>query len=116
MKLRQRLNQIYKFPNGWDHGCGSYQSNPTPCGAPKVDKMTAIRSSLSYRVVIDRLAAVDGGGFLARVPDLPGCMSDGASRGEALINVEDAIVSWIEMARELGHAIPHPADTLAQPD
>ena len=30
---------------------------------------------LEYAVRIERLA--DGGGYLATVPDLPGCMSDG---------------------------------------
>ncbi len=44
-----------------------------------------------YRVVIERLDAADGGVSIAVVPDLPGCMSDGASREEAARNVADAI-------------------------
>jgi len=36
-----------------------------------------------YSIVIAPLSAEDGGGYLATVPDLPGCMSDGASREEA---------------------------------
>ena len=32
---------------------------------------------LEYAVRIERLADSDGGGYLATVPDLPGCMSDG---------------------------------------
>ena len=49
--------------------------------------------------VIEPLSPEDGGGFLALVPDLPGCMSDGASPEEAVANVQDAIDTWIEAAR-----------------
>jgi len=37
---------------------------------------------LEYAVHIERLAESDGG-YLAVVPDLPGCMSDGATPEEA---------------------------------
>lgn len=30
-----------------------------------------------YRIVVQPLPAEDGGGYLAYVPDLPGCMADG---------------------------------------
>ncbi|WP_375465658.1 type II toxin-antitoxin system HicB family antitoxin [uncultured Methylobacterium sp.] len=66
-------------------------------------------SELLYPVVISPLTADDGGGFAATVPDLPGCLSDGETPEEALINVRDAIAAWIEMARELGHAVPAPS-------
>ena len=46
---------------------------------------------LRYAVTIEPLADSDGGGFLATVPDLPGCMSDGETPEEALANVRDAI-------------------------
>ena len=67
---------------------------------------------LTYPVVIEPLPSEDGGGFLARVPDLPGCMSDGASPEEAVCNVQDAIGTWIEAARDLGHAVPAPSRQL----
>ena len=51
---------------------------------------------LEYSVKIERLAESDGGGYLALVPDLPGCMSDGETPEEALRNVQEAIASWIE--------------------
>ena len=63
-------------------------------------------SELTYPVVISPLTQDDGGGFAATVPDLPGCMSDGETPEEALVNVRDAIDAWIAMARELGHAVP----------
>ena len=46
--------------------------------------------------------------FVALVPELPGCMADGASHQEALANVEVVIREWIETARELGRPIPEP--------
>ena len=61
-----------------------------------------------YAVVIEPLSEQDGGGFLATVPDLPGCMTDGDTREEAARNVEDAIESWLEEARSIGLAIPEP--------
>ena len=64
--------------------------------------------SLEYEVRIRVLSEEDGGGFLATVPELPGCMSDGETRAEALTNVEDAIECWVAAARKLGRAIPAP--------
>jgi predicted RNase H-like HicB family nuclease len=43
--------------------------------------------------------------FLAEVPELPGCMSDGQTHQEALQNVEVIINEWIETANELGRSI-----------
>ena len=66
-----------------------------------------------YRVVVAPLAEVDGGGFLATVPDLPGCMSDGETPQDALLNAYDAIDCWIEAAEELGRSVPEPARSYA---
>ena len=46
--------------------------------------------------------------FLVEMPELPGCMADGATREEALQNVEEVINQWIETAKDLGRAIPKP--------
>jgi predicted RNase H-like HicB family nuclease len=62
----------------------------------------------AYKIVIEPLSDADGGGFLATVPELPGCMSDGETRAEALANVEDAIATWIHAARKMGRSIPEP--------
>jgi hypothetical protein len=35
---------------------------------------------LEYPVILEPLPQGDGGGFVALVPDLPGCMSDGENR------------------------------------
>jgi antitoxin HicB len=67
---------------------------------------------LEHAVRIERLADSDGGGYLATVPDLPGCVSDGATPEEALKNVQDAIVSWIEAAKEWKLDVPQPSPPL----
>jgi predicted RNase H-like HicB family nuclease len=50
--------------------------------------------------------------FIAEVPELPGCMADGATYQEALANVEVVIREWIETAQELGRLIPAPRGRL----
>ena len=70
-------------------------------------------SSLRYSVLVSPLSQEDGGGFLATVPDLPGCMSDGQTPQEALANVQDAIESWIEAAHDLGRDVPQPSRQVA---
>ena len=69
---------------------------------------------LEYPVRIERLADGDGGGYLATVPDLPGCMSDGETPEEALKNVQEAIASWIEAAKDWKQEIPKPSPPLAR--
>ena len=69
---------------------------------------------LEYAIRIERLADSDGGGYLATAPDLPGCVSDGATPEEALRNVQDAIESWIEAAKEWKQDIPEPSPPMAR--
>jgi antitoxin HicB len=68
---------------------------------------------LDYPVLIEPLRLEDGGGFLATVPDLPGCMSDGETAEAALLSVQEAIAEWLEEARALGRAIPRPSTRMA---
>ena len=46
--------------------------------------------------------------YIAEVPELPGCASDGKTYQEALANAENVIQEWIKTARELGRSIPAP--------
>jgi len=73
-----------------------------------LDKASEARA-YDYPVLITPLSPEDGGGYLATVPDLPGCMSDGATREEAAHNVGLAILEWIDEAKRLGRQIPLPA-------
>lgn len=44
--------------------------------------------------------------WLAECPSLPGCVSDGATRDEAIANIQEAISGWIEVAEAAGIEIP----------
>ncbi|MFN2482274.1 MAG: type II toxin-antitoxin system HicB family antitoxin, partial [Pyrinomonadaceae bacterium] len=50
--------------------------------------------------------------FIAEVPELPGCMADGATYSEAVAHVGVIIDEWIETANELGREIPEPKGRL----
>ena len=51
--------------------------------------------------------------FLVEVPELPGCMSDGANYEEAVTNAQAVIAEWIETAKALGRPIPEPKGKLS---
>lgn len=61
-----------------------------------------------YVIVVRPLSLEEGGGFLAEVPALPGCMSDGETPEEAIRDARDAIEEWIAAAEEEGRAVPSP--------
>lgn len=50
--------------------------------------------------------------FIAEVPELPGCMADGATYAEAVANAEVVIREWIETAVEEGREVPQPKGRL----
>ena len=58
--------------------------------------------------LIEVFWSAEDGGFIATVPDLPGCSAFGNSREEAVREVEDAIAAWIEARRAAGEPIPEP--------
>ena len=62
-----------------------------------------------YTIRLRPLTDDEGGGWLAEVPDLPGCMSDGETPEEAAHNVQDAVQEWLAAAREMGREIPEPS-------
>ena len=62
----------------------------------------------AYAHVITPLKEEDGGGYLITFPDLPGCMSDGASEQEALKNGRDAFIGWVSAQMDMGREVPPP--------
>lgn len=52
----------------------------------------------------------DEGGFLASIPDLPGCMSSGETAESALQGLQQAKELWFEGRLESGEPIPEPSD------
>ncbi|NJP08168.1 MAG: type II toxin-antitoxin system HicB family antitoxin [Leptolyngbyaceae cyanobacterium RU_5_1] len=48
----------------------------------------------------------EDGYFVVEVPSLPGCISQGKTREEALTNIEEAIALYIEVLRDSNEHIP----------
>lgn len=57
-----------------------------------------------YEVFIE---AAEEGGFVVSCPVLPGCVSEGETREEALANIKDAIEGYLTVLRQ--HDQPEPA-------
>jgi len=61
-----------------------------------------------YPFSIRPLTEDEGGGYLIEFPDVPGCMSDGESPEEAIINGRDALKCTLLTLKEFGGPIPAP--------
>ncbi len=70
--------------------------------------LTRFPSLPQYPFLMSILPAEEGGGYLIEFPDLPGCMSDGETIEETIENGKDAVLCWIETAKEFGDEIPQP--------
>ncbi len=65
---------------------------------------------LRYEVII--YWSADDEAFVAEMPELAGCMADGATPQEALANIQVIAAEWIETAESLGRDIPEPRGRL----
>ena len=64
---------------------------------------TTEMSSFKFRVFVEQ---DEDGIFVAEVPALPGCISQGSTRKEALANVQEAMELYIESLEAHGDPIP----------
>ena len=55
------------------------------------------------------LSPGEDGYFVVEVPSLPGCVSQGRTREEALFNIEEAIGLYIEVLEDRGEPVPEDA-------
>jgi len=58
---------------------------------------------MRYTVILQK---EEDGGYVTTVPVLPGCVSQGDTRQEALKNIEEAIEVYLEDVRAAGENIP----------
>ena len=58
---------------------------------------------MRYTVILEQ---EPDGGFVAGVPALPGCVSQGDNRAEALRNIREAVELYVEDCREAGDPVP----------
>lgn len=64
---------------------------------------------MKYLIVIEPTIT----GFSAYSPDLPGCVSTGATREEVEHNMREAIELHVERSREEGYPVPEPGTSSA---
>jgi predicted RNase H-like HicB family nuclease len=62
---------------------------------------------MKYRVLIER---DEDGVFVAEVPSLPGCISQGSTRAEVLSNIHEAIEGYLESLKAHDEPIPPPIE------
>ena len=62
---------------------------------------------MTYSVV---LTSDESGGFVVSVPMLPGCVSQGETREEALANIREAASAYVESLIAHGEEIPREDD------
>ncbi len=58
---------------------------------------------MKYRIVIEE---DEDGMFAVECPALPGCISQGKTRKEALTNIKDAIKGYLESLKKHNEPIP----------
>ena len=58
---------------------------------------------MKYRVLIEQ---DEDGVFVAEVPSLPGCISQGQTRSEATENIKEAIALYLESLAAHNEAVP----------
>ena len=61
-----------------------------------------------YKYAIEIFYSEEDEGYIALVPELPGCSAFGKSEEEALEEVKTAIELWLETAKREGREIPKP--------
>jgi len=58
---------------------------------------------MKYNIVLE---PQEEGGYTVYVPALPGCVSQGETVEEAMDNIKDAIIVYLESLRERGVNLP----------
>jgi len=58
---------------------------------------------MKYRIIVEQ---DEEGTFVAECPSLPGCISQGKNRDEALRNIKDAIQGYLESLKKHNEPIP----------
>ncbi len=55
------------------------------------------------------VSAAEHGGFVIRVPDVPGCVTTGDTIEEALENIRDALAGCLCALEDVNHPVPEPS-------
>lgn len=83
-----------------------------------MSNVIAIDDVASLEAEVDRIVSLpyrrelvpnEDGTWFARIVELPGCMTEGDTQSEALVNLDDAMRSWVAVQLEDGDPIPPPS-------
>ena len=106
-KLRRGLEQTAKAPTP-----SPRQSSPReavdhkiPAGPPADNEQRQIDQRYHIELVKSEEA---GGGWIAKVDELPGCVAEGSSAEDAAARVQEAMRAWIAQAVSEGRDVPKP--------
>jgi len=72
-----------------------------------IDRIGKHRKNISMRFRV-LIKPDEDGVFVAECPTLPGCISQGRTRDEAIVNIRDAISGYLKSLEEHGEAVPLP--------
>lgn len=61
-----------------------------------------------YPINVSPIPTDEGGGYMVSFPDLPGCIADGDSIDEAIVEARDAFDAWIMAEQEDRGELPTP--------
>jgi predicted RNase H-like HicB family nuclease len=62
----------------------------------------------AYSHVVSPIDAVDGGGFMFTMPDIPGVVADGATELEAIADGREAFITMVSAMVDIGQEVPAP--------
>jgi predicted RNase H-like HicB family nuclease len=76
-----------------------------PTAYATIEVQEQMEHVMKYRILIEQ---DEDGIFVSMCPALPGCVSQGVTRDEAVANMKDAIGGYLESLRMEGEPIPPP--------
>lgn len=59
---------------------------------------------MKYKITIQQ---DEDGVFIAKCPSLPGCISQGKTRKEVLVNIKDAVRGYLQSLKKHNEPLPH---------
>lgn len=74
----------------------------------KMDELTERAIEIVNKPYVRRLEPDDAGGYVASVQEFPGCIAEGNTAEEAISNLNNAALSWVEAALSTGYEVREP--------
>ena len=68
---------------------------------------THAKECMEFKILIKQ---DEDGVFVSKIPQLPGCISQGDTREDAITNISDAVLGYMDSLKKHGESIPVPID------